>query len=178
MDLRNLTTLATASLTLRPFTASDGGKLYSLYGDPDVMDIRKIGTQNRAESDAQLLEIVDHWDRRAFGLWAVVGRSNGDFLGECGLREIAPGSDKIELSYGLRPEFWGRGYATEASLASLDFGFANLQLGVIYGLAKKINQASLHVLGKLGFSPDPAYESETVARLMLTRCEWFRSPNR
>lgn len=143
-------TLGTERLILRPFMAADGEMLHTLYGDPRVMAIRKIGPQSRAQSDAQLAEILRHWRKHGFGLYAVFDKAGGTFIGECGLRHIEPDDDEIELSYGLIPEAWGRGYATEASAAVLAQGFGELGLTTIYAIARSDNVRSHRVMQKLG----------------------------
>ena len=143
--------LETERLSLRPFTAADGGDLFTLYGDARVMSIRKIGLRTRAQSDTELAGIVQHWRRHGFGLYAVFDKTTGRFLGECGLRERAPGLDEIELSYGLVPDTWGRGLAAEAAGAVLADGFARHGLDRIYAIARASNARSRRVMEKLGF---------------------------
>lgn len=170
-------TVNTARLTLRPFNEGDRENLFTLYGDPAVMTIRKIGPQTRDQCDAQLQMILEHWRRRGFGLWAVMNQGTGRFMGECGLRKINSDSVEIELSYGLKPEFWGKGFAQEIALAALRCGFSCLGLGVVYGLAKKHNHASLHILEKLGFEYQSEFidGSNTVVRCILTGESWANS---
>ena len=146
-----LKNLSSTRLLFRPFTAEDSELLYCLYSNPEVMEIRKIGTQDRAGSDTQLEIIVEHWQRRGFGLWAVFDRKTNNFMGECGLREENDTGEEVELSYGLLPEFWGGGLATEAAKTVLDYGTKELGLKTICGFAQKKNAASLHILTKFGF---------------------------
>jgi RimJ/RimL family protein N-acetyltransferase len=169
-----LPTLKTARLTLQPFTRSDKNHLFSLYGDPEVMGIRKIGTQTKNQSDAQLDIILDHWVRKGFGLWAVYDTATNAFMGECGLRERQHGSDEIELSYGLKPAFWGNGCATEAAEATVAFGFTELGLTEIVGLANENNKGSLHVLNKIGFDGKQlmTFGNDTVVYGAVSREKW------
>jgi ribosomal-protein-alanine N-acetyltransferase len=143
--------IETERLRLRPFEATDGDLLYILYGDARVMSIRKIGPQTRAQSDAQLSEVVDHWCRHGIGLWAVFEKASGAFFGECGLREIETGGEEIELSYGLVPEAWGRGLGSEAGQAALVHGFDVAGLETVYAVARADNKRSRRVMEKLGF---------------------------
>jgi len=150
-ETRNGGEIETERLRLRPFTAADAEMLFSLYGDARVMAIRKIGPQTRAGSDAQLLDIVSHWRRRGFGLWAVIEKAGGAFIGECGLREIQAGGAEIELSYGLMPESWGQGLGGEAAAAALAFGLERLALPTIHAIARADNRRSRRLLERLGF---------------------------
>ena len=170
----DVTLLSTPRCLLRPFTETDDDNLFVLYGNPAVMAIRKIGTQTRAGSDQQLGFILDHWRRLGFGLWLVLDRANGAFMGECGLREIRPNSREIELSYGLCPEYWGKGIASEVARTALDYGFGPLGIETIYGLAKDTNHASLRILEKLGFerASEEIDGEGAVIRCVLTRASW------
>ena len=113
------------------------------------MSIRKFGTLDKAASLAQLAAIIEHWCKNDFGLFAVFESGSGEFAGECGIRWLEDGSD-VELSYGLRPRFQGRGYATEASLAVLHHGFATLGLPRILARSRGDNHGSHRVLEKCG----------------------------
>jgi len=73
------------------------------------------------------------------------------FAGECGLRWLEDGSE-VELSYGLYPQFRGRGLATEAARAVLDFGVEVLGIECIVALSRGDNVISHRVLEKLGMA--------------------------
>lgn len=142
--------LTTARLSLRPFSSGDLEDLFRLYGDPQVMEIRKLGVQTYEQTGPLLEEMVVQWTERGFGMSAVFEHGSGAFLGECGLRPVGPKDPAIELSYGLLPQFWGRGYAPEASAAVLGFGFASAGLDEIVALARADNTRSRRVLERLG----------------------------
>ncbi|WP_120497279.1 GNAT family N-acetyltransferase [Kiloniella sp. EL199] len=161
--------LVTERLTLRPFSSKDGDILFQLYGNAQVMAIRKIGTQTPQGSDKQLGIITDHWLRRGFGLWAVFDREQNVFMGECGLREENETDEIVELSYGLLPEFWGGGLATEAVMAVLAFGKETLGMKKIHAYAQKKNAVSLHILSKFGFQHEYDFDEdgEMITRTIL-----------
>jgi RimJ/RimL family protein N-acetyltransferase len=56
----------------------------------------------------------------------------------------------VDVGYRYLKAHWGRGFATEAALASLDYGFRTLGLGRIIARAEPANAASLRVLAKIG----------------------------
>jgi [ribosomal protein S5]-alanine N-acetyltransferase len=145
----SVTTLHTERLTLRPVEPGDTRAFEAFYSDPEVMAIRKYGVLDAAAARKQLATMLDHWTEYGFGMWVVEDKVDGEFAGECGLRWQEDASD-VELSYGLLPRFRGRGLATEAARAALDFGIDVLSLARIVALSRGDNVKSHRVLEKLG----------------------------
>lgn len=145
--------IRTARLLLRPFTLADSADLHALYGDPQVMRIRRIGVQNIAGTNRELAGLVDHWTQHGFGMWHTSRLSDRKFLGECGLR-FREGSDntEIEVSYGLVPDVWGSGLATEGARAAVRLAFEIMRLPRLVAISRADNLASHAVLQKCGFS--------------------------
>lgn len=86
--------------------------------------------------------------RRTWDL-AVVLTADGRLVGRCGLgldEDLA----QAMLWYTLHPEHWGRGYATEATRALVDFGFREVTVHRIWAECDPANAASWRVLAKLG----------------------------
>jgi RimJ/RimL family protein N-acetyltransferase len=143
--------LLTERLELRRFASRDLGPLLVAFGDPAVM--RFVGSERKPLSGDALRVLMrsadGHWSRHRFGLLAVVERGSGRVVGEAGLQVLEAGPD-IELGYTLAHAAWGRGYATEAARAVLYWAFAGLRLERVVAVADPANDASLHVLDKLG----------------------------
>jgi ribosomal-protein-alanine N-acetyltransferase len=142
--------LTTARLELRPVTADDLDHLAGLYADAAVM--RHVGPGvplSRDHAAVRLRMMLDHWRDHGFGLCIVRDRSDGTFLGRCGLSYLGE-TGCVELGYAFAPPFWGRSYATEAGRACLEYGFGVLKLPRIVGIARPENAASRRVLAKLG----------------------------
>lgn len=76
-----------------------------------------------------------------------------------------------ELGYRFLPESWGKGYASEAAKASLEYGFNELKAKVIYAYAHCENQASHHILIKLGFEKTSEFEEPDGI------CFWYELTN-
>jgi len=146
-----VTTLNSERLILRPVQSDDAPVFEAFYSDPEVMDIRKYGVMNSEVVGNQLQGMIDHWKTHGFGMWVVVDKATGDFAGECGLRWLEDASD-VELSYGLYPCFRGRGLATEAAHAVLEYAVDVLGLDRIVALSRGDNATSHRVLEKLGMT--------------------------
>ena len=76
---------------------------------------------------------------------------DGTFLGWCGLR-FFPETNEVDLGYRFMKKHWGKGYATESSRASLNYGFHTLNLERIIAKAMPDNKDSLKVMQKLGMT--------------------------
>jgi [ribosomal protein S5]-alanine N-acetyltransferase len=138
---------------MRPAAISDLGPLHEVWGDRDVM--RWIGpgdaySRDLGESERRLEEILAHQDEHGFSLWVVLERHSGVVLGDCGLVLFGSEGPEVELACRLRKGAWGHGYATEAGRAWLEYGFRVLGLDRIVAASHPGNEASKHVLEKLG----------------------------
>lgn len=141
--------IETARLLLRRFEEADRGDMVRFYGDPEVMAIRKYGARDAAAAGRAFDVLLAHWQDHGFGLYAVREEASGAFCGECGLRYTDDGSE-IEISYGLFPDFWGQGYATEAARAVLSVAIGALRLPLLTARSRGDNKVSHAVLEKLG----------------------------
>src|SRR6185369_13401928 len=91
----------------------------------------------------------DTWAEHSVGPWAVCDREAGKLLGHCGLRYL-PDFKGVEALWTLDPQCWGRGLASEAAAASLDFGFDQAGLKEIFAITLPTNLASRGVMENLG----------------------------
>ena len=142
--------LVTRRLALRRFTLDDLELLDRLNSDPQVM--RYIGGPiDRAKTEAMLkVRILEYYaEHPGLGMWATLERSSGACVGVHLLNHIQ-GESFIQVGYVLFPQHWGRGYATEMSLALLRYGFAELGLPQIVGITDLPNLESQRVLLKAG----------------------------
>jgi RimJ/RimL family protein N-acetyltransferase len=141
--------LETDRLILRGFVETDLDAYAEMCADPEVM--RFIGGKplSRAEAWRNMATIVGHWYLRGYGFWAVQERSSGEIVGRIGCWQ-PEGWPGLEVGWTLRRAFWGRGYATEAAKASVDYGFKNLEQSQIISLIDPNNHASQRVAERLG----------------------------
>ncbi len=77
-------------------------------------------------------------------------------IGFCGL-EYAKDPDYIDIRYGLVQDVWGNGYAFEAASYCIKYGFEVLGFEIIYGAVVPQNKPSLHILKKIGMTPDSKF---------------------
>jgi RimJ/RimL family protein N-acetyltransferase len=82
--------------------------------------------------------------------FAIELRSEQKVIGNCGIRGKSTDMIAAEIGFELDDEYWGQGYATEATQALLEFGFESLRLSTIYAHCVVENDGSARVLGRLG----------------------------
>jgi ribosomal-protein-alanine N-acetyltransferase len=90
------------------------------------------------------------------GVWATLLKPDGPYIGRSGLYPHVQSGGRITvgeaaLSFYIAREFWGQGFATEAAVALVKFGWEELKLSRIVATVQEGNDASIHILKKLGF---------------------------
>lgn len=143
--------LETERLTLRPYTSDDVEHVHALMGDAQVMS-HFDRTYDRAEC-RRMLDAYLGWQRdRGYSLLAVERRSDGAFVGQCGLLYWTDVDDRedVEVAYMLVPQFWGHGYASEAARACRDWAFANLPVDRVVSYIAVENAPSIAVAERNG----------------------------
>jgi len=143
--------LETDRLLLREYVEEDAEAFFKLNSDPDVLRFVPDKRLLNVEQARQIL--IDHpiadYRKHGFGRGACILKSTGEQIGFAGLKYLEE-LGEVDLAFRLMPTHWGLGLATEAALASVRFGFADLDLKRIIGLAMPENIASVRVLEKTG----------------------------
>ncbi len=133
---------------------ADLDALAALYSDPEVRRYFPDGTRTYEQTREELDWIIEVYYRQyGYGLWASILKETGAFIGRCGLLpwEI-DGRTEVEVAYLLDKSYWGRGLATEAASAIVDYAFATLPVERLICLQDPKNKASRDVAVKVGMS--------------------------
>ena len=146
----------TPRLRLRAHRAADLSDCLAMWSDPAV--VRYIGGKPSTEQQvwSRILSYAGLWAHLGFGYWALEERASGRYAGELGFadfhRAIAPSMrDVPEIGWALTPAFHGRGYASEAVAAVVDWGDRTLRSPRTVCLIHPENAASLRVAEKSGY---------------------------
>jgi RimJ/RimL family protein N-acetyltransferase len=144
----------TSRLILRIFNESDVDPLLGFRGDPEVMRFSIKGPETREEIQTNYLPgCLRRYARDGLGQWAVVRKSDGLCVGECGIcAQEVDGEREFEISYRLRRDCWGNGLATEAARACRDYGFKQAGLRRLVSIIESENAASIRVAEKMGMT--------------------------
>lgn len=139
---------------LRAWEDRDAYAFAAMNADPRVMEFFLAPLQ-REESNALLARLRALIEERGWGWWCV--DINGECAGFTGLSSPpyeTPFTPCVEVGWRFRPQFWGRGYATEAARLALDYGFKTLRLPQIVSFTTVTNQPSRRVMERIGMQHD------------------------
>ena len=141
----------THRLLIRQYAMDDFENFYRLNGDEEVMRyIRPVRT--RENTFEFFLENVEYYKASPlYGRWAMIEKSNHQFIGSFMLRPSTAVEGDIELGYAILKSFWGQGYATESVHAGLHYAFDKLKLETVIAITQLPNVSSQKVLLKCGF---------------------------
>ncbi|MFJ2932930.1 GNAT family N-acetyltransferase [Streptomyces sp. NPDC087219] len=169
--------LRTERLVLRSWRESDREPWAAMNADPEVRE--HLGEPlTREESDAVLSAMRTDFQERGFGWWALEARETGEFIGRAGLDVVGPDMPfaGVDVGWRLTRSAWGHGYATEAALACLAFGFETLRLPEVIATTTVRNLRSQAVMRRIGMTRDPAddFEDPSVPEGPLRPCVLYR----
>jgi RimJ/RimL family protein N-acetyltransferase len=144
--------IETPRLLLRKKVVEDAPFFLELNSNPLVVQYTGDGPfANLQEAEDIVRYVINQYDKNGYGRLMVVEKETGNPIGWCGLKYHY---DTLETDLGYRflQTQWGKGFATEASLACVDYGFNILKLKRIIGNAMLENTASINVLKKVGMT--------------------------
>jgi len=146
--------LVTERLLLRELRLSDAPAVAAGAGDERVAQflLEVPSPYPVALARRWISARIAWWELGRGVTFAIARRDAPDaLLGSISLRRHAR-DRRAELGYWLAAPAWGHGYATEAATAAVDFGFRQLALARIHAQVIVGNDASMHVLDKLGMT--------------------------
>jgi RimJ/RimL family protein N-acetyltransferase len=148
-------TIETVRLVYEPLAAKHVDAYRALIAQPEVHRYLSRAADIAADPEGQAARIVgvseQQWRERSYGPFAIFEKGSRQLIGRGGLFWIQS-LGQVEINYMFEPSVWGRGYATEAASAFLDFGFGQHGLQVMVATTNPSNAASAHVLQKVGMS--------------------------
>lgn len=161
----------TTRLTVREFTYDDATCFFQINGNETVMKhIRKALT--RTASDSFLNENIQFYRQHAgLGRWCVTEKTGRNFIGTFALIYLPFENEKhkVQIGYALMPGAWGKGYATELTMAGIDYYFKHHAYSELHAITTVQNAASKKVLLKCGFKENGITQNgeEIVQRYIL-----------
>jgi RimJ/RimL family protein N-acetyltransferase len=153
---------STARLSLRPPTPADAPAVFRILSNRAVVEHNPSELIEDVSDIEKLLERwLEHWSEHGFGNCCVFEKESGQLIGNCGIRwTTVQTTPVLNLLYRFDPGTWGRGYATEAARAVVDWAFENLPGQVVLARVRPGNLASQGVATNIGLRRDPIYDDQ------------------
>ena len=148
--------IVTERLVLREFVTDDWPAVLAYQRDPRYLRFYPWTDRAEAEVRGFVQMFVDEQaerPRRRFQL-AITLPDGERMIGSCGIRRKPENDWEADIGYELAPEYWGLGFASEAALAMVGFGFRELGLHRISSWCIADNIASARVLERVGLRPE------------------------
>jgi len=183
MNTEEYPVIKTKRLTLRPFTMSDMDDVFEYASDSEwakyLVNIPQPFTLKDAKEFVRRFSDLKAWD--TLPMFAIVFK--GKVIGEVYLNDMNLQNERTELGYDLSRAYRGKGLATEAAGAVIDWAFQTYNLNKIYSTCDPRNNRSIRVMEKLGMSQEGTLrnhlkwngESRDVMYSSILRHEWLSS---
>lgn len=149
------TPLTTDRLVVRDWSTEDAQDALAIYGASDVARWL-TPVLDRVGDVAAMRAVLHAWQESAPNLLTPRGRwavqlAGGPVVGGLAIRLLPPYEDDLEISWQLRPDAWGNGYATEAGRALVDWAFTQ-DTEELFAVARPANVRAIATARRLGMS--------------------------
>jgi RimJ/RimL family protein N-acetyltransferase len=184
VDRPGIPTLTTARLVLRPFALSDLDELAVIHAEESFWWYPLRSGMSQEETAGFLQRVTARYESDGFGIEALLDRDSGAMIGWAGLAvphflpEVLPA---VEVGWRLAGAWRGRGLATEAGAAAVEFGFTAGGLERIVSIFEPENVASGRVMEHLGFTHSLTTSGQRGEELVVTelaRARWEENQGR
>lgn len=146
--------LTTDRLVIRDWSVDDAEAAFAIYGSPDVTRWL-TPAMDRVGDVAAMRSVLQAWQEAQpnlpapRGRWAVQRRDDNAVIGGLGIRLLPPYEDDLELSWQLKPQEWGKGYAAEAGRALIAWAFTQ-DTDELFAAARPNNARAIATAKRLG----------------------------
>lgn len=141
----------TSRLKLRPYAEKDLDALHSILIDSQV---RKYLCDDKIMPREWVATEIENntqcFEQHGFGQWSIFLENSSELIGFCGFRFFYDNPPELQLIYGLSPQYWGQGIATEAAKAIIQYGFTEHKFQQIITNTDVENVASVRVMKSVG----------------------------
>jgi [ribosomal protein S5]-alanine N-acetyltransferase len=166
-DKMTLDSFSTARLLAERLTAEHWLDLRRMDQNEQFMALLG-GVRDEAGTALYLEQNLKHWADHGFGIWILRDAATAAVIGRAILRHLElEGVDELEVGYGLMPEYWGRGLATEIARACVRIGRDQLGLRSLVAITRPINIASQRVMLKAGLVYERDIVHATIPHLLF-----------
>jgi RimJ/RimL family protein N-acetyltransferase len=172
--------IETGRLVIRTFEPRDSDAWITMFNDPEVSRYSvpddTVATPELYQSVMQRRQTQER--ERGYAMWAVEVKETGAWIGQCGVYLLEGTGPEVEIGYHYLPEYWNKGYGTEAAVAVLTYGFGPVDLDRVIALVVQENVGSWRIAEKAGIRFEGLatyYEMPDLKKYAAERA-WWRPP--
>lgn len=157
------TIIETPRIILRQFALEDAAASFEFNSNLEVQKYtgdRVIASVEEARDVIVNVSFKDY-EQYGYGRWAVVHKADNKVIGFAGLKYL-PEFEETDIGFRILPAYWRKGLTTEMCQPIIDYGWNELNLKRIIGIADPKNIGSCKVLEKIGlrFFKVDAYDGD------------------
>ena len=139
--------IETNRLFLREYKFDDYDALYEIFSDAETMQ-HYPAPFDEEKTQGWIKWNLENYEKYGFGLWAVVLKETGEFIGDCGITiQDIDGELLPEIGYHIHKKYWRRGFAKEAARAVRDWVFTNTDYNEIYSYTNVASYSTAIAIG-------------------------------
>ncbi|WP_343550323.1 GNAT family N-acetyltransferase [Pantoea sp.] len=144
--------LETTRLRLEPFQHAHFDGLRAMENDPEIMRYISNGKVKTPEETRETIErVMQRWQQYGFSWWAICEKESDEVVGAACLQHLAnQDGAPLEIGWRLNANHHGKGFATEAAQAIVQFAVEQIGVNYLVAVADPENQASQKVMQRLG----------------------------
>jgi ribosomal-protein-alanine N-acetyltransferase len=144
--------IETDRLILRLLKNKDSKDVFSILSSENITKYYGMFPMKEVSEADQLISRFESSFREDKSIrWGIELKDSEQIIGTCGFHNWNKRHFRAEIGYELKEQFWKNGYAKEAVLAIIDYGFENMELERIEAVTYPENKVSKNMLIKLGF---------------------------
>ncbi len=174
--------LETKRLILREVLSTDVDNLFELDNNPNVQKyVGNKPVKDKLEVEKLIQNLQLQYTENGISRWAVIDKNTNEFIGWSGIKLIKESMNNhnnfYELGYRFIERYWGKGFATETTVALVDYAFKNLKIENIYAICDIENKGSKNVLEKTGLKLIETfnYRDKEHNWFKMTKNDWIET---
>ena len=153
--------IETKNLVLESFMIQDAEEIFKIRSDDRVTKyLDRDNHKTVDESGSMIQSIIKSFEDKAGINWIIREKISFEVVGYIGYWKLIRENVRAEIGYALKPEYWGKGYMSEALLKVIEFGFNEFKLHSIMGNVNPQNKRSIKLLEKYGFKKEAHFRED------------------
>ncbi len=144
--------ILTSRLLLRKIVPADIDKVFEGLSHPLVIKHYGVNYKTLEETKIQMEWYAENEIKETGKIWAICAEDTEEFMGVGALYYWSKEHEKAEAGFWLLPDYWGKGYMTEAMNAIVEYGFYKMGLHRIEGFVESDNLLCKRAMYKLDFT--------------------------